>query len=332
MKTLKISFLQSTPDFGREGMLQLLKSRYHVVEDDSDFDYLVATPWFYVNREAFYDFLERAPGHITVMYGCHEAIGPDFMLFDYYIGLDTVPGSDRTVKLPYLRHHLQEVHGGKEGLDAHALLASKTGFCNFIYANRKSHPNRDAMFHKLSAFRFVNSLGPHLNNTPGDGHRAEDWYASSIRMKKPYKFSIAFENAWYPGYTSEKIVTSMLADTIPIYWGNPDISREFNSASFINCHDFPTLDAAAAYVQKVDEDDSLWCEIMSRPWKTPEQEARFLEETERETAKLYKIFDQSPEEARRKGDGTWVSYYQRFLKRGHRMQLAWRRLKNRLRR
>ena len=80
------------------------------------------------------------------MYGCHEAIAPDFMLFDYYIGLDTVPGSDRTVKLPYLRHHLQEVHGGKEGLDAHALLASKTGFCNFIYANRKSHPNRDAMF------------------------------------------------------------------------------------------------------------------------------------------------------------------------------------------
>ena len=65
---------------------------------------------------------------------------------------------------------------------------------------------------------------------------------------------------------------------------------------------------------------------------TPEQEARFLEETERETVKLYKIFDQSPEEARRKGDGTWVSYYQRFLKRGHRMQLAWRRLKNRLRR
>lgn len=100
------------------------------------------------------------------MYGCHEAIAPDFMLFDYYIGLDTVPGSDRTVKLPYLRHHLQEVHGGKEGLDAHALLASKTGFCNFIYANRKSHPNRDAMFYKLSAFRFVNSLGPHLNNTP----------------------------------------------------------------------------------------------------------------------------------------------------------------------
>lgn len=61
MKTLKISFLQSTPDFGREGMLQLLKSRYHVVEDDSYFDYLVATPWFYVNREAFYDFLERPP-------------------------------------------------------------------------------------------------------------------------------------------------------------------------------------------------------------------------------------------------------------------------------
>ena len=39
----------------------------------------------------------------------------------------------------------------------------------------------------------------------------------------------------------------------------------------------------------------------------------------------------SPEEARRKGDGTWIAYYQRFLKRGHRLRLAWRRLKNRLR-
>jgi len=58
----------------------------------------------------------------------------------------------------------------------------------------------------------------------------------------------------------------MLAGTIPIYWGNPDIGREFNSAAFINCHDFPTLDDAAAYVKKVDEDDGLWCEIMSRPW------------------------------------------------------------------
>ena len=35
MKTLKISFLQSTPDFGREGIYQLLKDRYRVVEDDS---------------------------------------------------------------------------------------------------------------------------------------------------------------------------------------------------------------------------------------------------------------------------------------------------------
>ena len=331
MKTLKISFLQSTPDFGKESFRRLLQDRYHVEENDSDFDYLVATPWFYVNREAFYDFLERAPGHVTIMYGCHEAIAPDFMLFDYYIGVDAIPYYDRTVKLPSLRPHLQEVHGAKEGLNAENLLAAKTGFCNFIYANRKSHPNRDAMFHKLSGYKFVNSLGSHLNNTPGDGRRAEDWYASSIEMKKPYKFSIAFENAWYPGYTSEKIVTSMLAGTIPIYWGNPDIGKEFNTLSFINCHEFATLDDAVAYVKKVDENDDLWCEIMSRPWKTPEQETLFLEETARETEKLYRIFDRPPEEAHRNGDGTWISYYQRFLKRGHKGRLAWHSLKSRRR-
>ena len=48
-------------------------------------------------RSVSYTHLDvyKRQGHITVMYGCHEAIAPDFMLFDYYIGLDTVPGSDR---------------------------------------------------------------------------------------------------------------------------------------------------------------------------------------------------------------------------------------------
>lgn len=83
-----------------------------------------------------------------------------------------------------------------------------------------------------------------------------------------------------PATPVKKSSPACLRAPFPFTGGNPDISREFNSASFINCHDFPTLDDAAAYVQKVDEDDNLWCEIMSRPWKTPEQEARFLEETE----------------------------------------------------
>lgn len=111
----------------------------------------------------------------------------------------------------------------------------------------------------------------------------------------------------------------------------PDFGKEFNTLSFINCHEFATLDDAVAYVKKVDENDDLWCEIMSRPWKTPEQETLFLEETARETEKLYRIFDRPPEEAHRKGDGTWISYYQRFLKRGHKGRLAWHSLKSRRR-
>ena len=41
-----------------------------------------------------------------------------------------------------------------------------------------------SIFHKLSSVRFVNSLGPHLNNTPGDGHRSEDWYASAVYKRQ----------------------------------------------------------------------------------------------------------------------------------------------------
>ena len=53
-----------------------------------------------------------------------------------------------------------------------------------------------------------------------------------------YKFTISFENASHVGYTSDRIVEAMRVNSIPIYWGNPLIGREFNIKSFVNYHDF----------------------------------------------------------------------------------------------
>lgn len=214
MKTLKISFLQSTPDFGREGMLQLLKSRYHVVEDDSDFDYLVATPCFTSTGRLFTIFW-NGPRHITVMYGCHEAIAPVSCCLTITSGSIRCPEATALSNSPTFATICRKCTAERKAWMPMLSWPPKRVSATSFTPTANPIPTGMPMFHKLSAFRFVNSLGPHLNNTPGDGHRAEDWYASSIRMKKPYKFSIAFENAWYPGYTSEKIVTSMLAAPFP---------------------------------------------------------------------------------------------------------------------
>ena len=49
-----------------------------------------------------------------------------------------------------------------------------------------------------------------------------DWKAK-IEFLRAYKFVIAFENGLSPGYNTEKLTHAMEADSMPIYWGDPEI-------------------------------------------------------------------------------------------------------------
>ncbi len=54
--------------------------------------------------------------------------------------------------------------------------------------------------------------------------------------------------------------------SLPIYWGNEKVADEFNTESFINIHDFTSVEAAVEYVKEVDNNTDLYLDIMSRPW------------------------------------------------------------------
>jgi hypothetical protein len=58
---------------------------------------------------------------------------------------------------------------------------------------------------------------------------------------------------------------AMIANTIPIYWGNPLIARDFNPQCFINCHDFESFDDVISYVAEVDQDDDLYRQFILAP-------------------------------------------------------------------
>lgn len=54
---------------------------------------------------------------------------------------------------------------------------------------------------------------------------------------KPYKFSITMENTLFDGYMSEKIFNGIFANTVPIYFGLPDIEQyNINLDRFIYCN------------------------------------------------------------------------------------------------
>jgi hypothetical protein len=137
---------------------------------------------------------------------------------------------------------------------------TKLNFCNFIYSNANAH-QRIEFCKKLMEYKKVDCPGSVLNNMPRISMDGMD----KLNFMKKYKFSIAFENESSLDYTTEKIYHSFLVGSIPIYWGNPEISQWFNPASFINCHDYSNFDQVIERIIEIDNDEALYQSYRNAP-------------------------------------------------------------------
>lgn len=230
-----------------------------------------------------------------------ENLSPNFNLCDYSIGPDYLNFLDRYCRVPiYLVatfYQPEEIALSKNIDLTHTKtftpndLLEKKDFCSFVYSNYRGDDNRKIFFDKLSDYKKVSSGGKFLNNT---GY----YVRNKLEFESKHKFSIAFENSSRPGYTTEKILCSLMANTIPIYWGNPEISKEFNPKRFINCHDFKSFEDVIDRVREVDNDDDLYIKIINEPIYTQES---FSKTALQNFEKFLKnIFEQSPAEAKRR--------------------------------
>ena len=51
-----------------------------------------------------------------------------------------------------------------------------------------------------------------------------------------------------------------MADSVPIYWGNPSVQSLFNTASFVNLNTL-SFDEAAARIKFLDANDTAYVEV-----------------------------------------------------------------------
>ena len=158
-------------------------------------------------------------------------------------------------------------------------------FCNFVASNGNCQ-ERNQFVNQLSKYKKVDSGGRWMNNI---GYVVDD----KLKFQSEYKFSIAFENNAYrpqhPGYTTEKVMQPMTVNSIPIYWGNPLIGKEFNTKSFVNFYDFGYTSNMIEYIIELDNNSEKYLEILKTPWFTD----NIIPETNKiENIKsfLYKIF------------------------------------------
>lgn len=187
-----------------------------------------------------------------------ENIRPRLTDCDYALVFD-YSDNDRILRFPYytIRPGITKL---LHPLDIEEVVRQKSHFCSFVVSNRFSR-KRIKFYKKLSKYKRVDSGGALMNNI---GYMVGDKYA----FMRLYKFNISFENSSYPGYTTEKLCDPMTVGTIPVYWGNPLVGRDFNTKSFINWHDYGSDDAVIERIIEIDKDESLYRQMLAEPWLT----------------------------------------------------------------
>lgn len=193
---------------------------------------------------------------------CVESFAPDWSECDYALTCRYLD-DPRHLRLPYyaLMDSKPLVRGGE---DWDQVMREKTHFCSFVVSNMGSRKTsrRVEFFHKLSRYKKVDSAGGALNNM---GWQLPRTPRAKEEFLRRYKFNIAFENSSIPGYVTEKIVEPFLARCLPIYWGCPRVVEEFNPASFLNSHDFPSDEALIEKIIELDRDDQKYLERLRQP-------------------------------------------------------------------
>jgi len=248
MTPLKIKFTDFWQTFDPRDnyFTRLLSSRYKLVQSD-DPDLLVYSCFGM-------DFMRY---RCVRLFYTGENIAPDYRRCDFSLTFDHDGRDGRNFRLPVflMENDISRLTVPKE---PDAALKGKSGFCNFIYTNPRPQ-ERIRFFNLLSRYKRVDSGGLVLNNMGGP-------VADKPAFISRYKFTIAFESASAPGYTTEKLVEPMLAGSIPIYWGDPLAGRDFNTGSFINVHDFSGYEAVIGRIQELDSDDEAYRHLFSQPW------------------------------------------------------------------
>ena len=82
---------------------------------------------------------------------------------------------------------------------------------------------------------------------------------------KHFKFNLSLENTISPNYITEKIFDAFYNLTIPIYYGDPELSHKvFNEKSFIDAT-LLTNDELLDYVKEINEDKNKYLDMLFQP-------------------------------------------------------------------
>jgi len=225
---LKIAYADFWPEWNDENFIEPILSKYYnVVIDQKNPDVLF---------HSIFGGMRETPN-----YKCKKVLflgenyRPSKFGSNYSISFD--PHTEANFRLPLWQAFILLRPFYLERLKNRKNYESFDRFCSFTVSNPGNFM-RNGMFQQLSQYKFIHSYGRYLTNDVGLQATSKGRYWRDAKddffLKHKHKFSITYENSPYPGYTTEKLMDSFLAGSIPIYWGDPKVKEDWNQEAFID--------------------------------------------------------------------------------------------------
>ncbi len=123
---------------------------------------------------------------------------------------------------------------------------------------RLIYPIRKNLISNLTTKKVIDLYGKGWNTDKSEAIRAA--YKglvpadSKLDTLSKYKFTLCFENAIFPGYITEKIFDALLAGSVPVYLGDPNILESIPNNTFIDAREFADTDSLHHYLDSMSEE------------------------------------------------------------------------------
>jgi hypothetical protein len=132
-------------------------------------------------------------------------------------------------------------------------VCNRESFCSIVIGNLVQ--NRIDVARKMNEINPVHGYGSVFGNY---------FSGNKIDLIKKYKYNICFENTIQEGYVTEKLLEAKVAGCIPIYYGHPAVSKDFNEKGFINYYNYNDISSFFDYIKRLEKDKDLCYNIINQ--------------------------------------------------------------------
>jgi len=143
----------------------------------------------------------------------------------------------------------------------------------YFASNDRDRSGRRAYVAALMEHLAVDSYGRSLRNRTVE---QDDGRSTKLATIARYKFTLAFENSISLDYVTEKFFDPLLAGSVPVYLGAPNIADYApGEHCYVNAADFAGPAELAAYLRHLQHDDREYARFLA--WKTQPLRPAFVQ-------------------------------------------------------